>query len=179
MNATLKKYENQKVKEAILYVLNQTGVISYFELMKTLFCADRANLKRWGDPVTCLTYYAREHGPVPVSVYQSIKYPKPGRDFDFSDTLERVGDYNVTPLRKANEDYLSQSDKESLDYAIKELGGKDYKEIERYLHESVYERLYATKSKRYTNADIAATDGATEQMIIRIKENEKIASLLS
>ena len=91
-------------------------------LMKILFCAERFNLKRWGDPVTCLNYYARKHGPVPVSVYQSIKYPKPERDFDFSDTLERVGEYDVRPLRKADENYLSQTDKELLLWVSRMMG---------------------------------------------------------
>ncbi len=179
MNETLKKIENQKVKEAILYVLNRTGVISYFELMKILFCADRANLKRWGDPVTCLNYYARKHGPVPVSVYQAIKYPKPERDFDFSDTLERVGEYNVKPLRMPEEDFLSKTDKESLDYAIEELQGKDYKEIEKYLHEGVYERLYASKNKRYTHIDIASTEDVSDAVLAQIRENDIITKLLS
>lgn len=179
MNETLRKYENKKVTEAILYVLNKTGVISYFMLMKILFCADRANLKKWGDPVTCLVYYAREHGPVPVSVYQSIKYPKPDRDFDFSDTMERIGKYDVKPLRKADESYLSQTDKDSLDYAISELQGKDYKEIEKYLHESVYERLYASKNKRYSHIDIASTEEVSEAELAQIRENDKIAKMLS
>lgn len=179
MNETLRKYENKKVMEAILYVLNKTGIISYFMLMKILFCADRANLKKWGDPVTCLVYYAREHGPVPVSVYQAIKYPKPERDFDFSDTLERIGMYDVKPLRKADENYLSQTDKESLDYAINELKGKDYKEIEKYLHEAVYERLYASKNKRYSHIDIASTEEVSEEVLAHIRENDIIAKMLS
>ena len=179
MNGTLKRYENQKVTEAILYILNKTGVISYFMLMKILFCADRANLKRWGDPVTCLIYYAREHGPVPVSVYQAIKYPKPERDFDFSGTLERVGEYDVRALRKADENYLSTTDKESLDYGIKELQGKDYKEIEKYLHEEVYERLYASKNKRYSHIDIASTEEVSDVALAQIRENDIIAKVLS
>ncbi len=179
MNGTLKRYENQKVTEAILYILNKTGVISYFMLMKILFCADRANLKRWGDPVTCLIYYAREHGPVPVSVYQAIKYPKPERDFDFSGSLERVGEYDVRALRKADENYLSTTDKESLDYGIKELQGKDYKEIEKYLHEEVYERLYASKNKRYSHIDIASTEEVSDVALAQIRENDIIAKMLS
>lgn len=179
MNGTLKRYENQKVTEAILYILNKTGVISYFMLMKILFCADRANLKRWGDPVTCLIYYAREHGPVPVSVYQAIKYPNPERDFDFSGTLERVGEYDVRALRKADENYLSTTDKESLDYGIKELQGKDYKEIEKYLHEEVYERLYASKNKRYSHIDIASTEEVSDVALAQIRENDIIAKMLS
>lgn len=179
MNGTLKRYENQKVTEAILYILNKTGIISYFMLMKILFCADRANLKRWGDPVTSLAYYAREHGPVPVSVYQAIKYPKPERDFDFSGTLERVGEYDVKPLRKADENYLSKTDMESLDYGISELQGKDYKEIEKYLHGEVYDRLYASKNKRYSHIDIASTEEVSDAVLAQIRENDIIAKMLS
>ena len=179
MNETLRRYENQKVTEAILYVLNKTGVISYFKVMKILFCADRANLKRWGDPVTCLNYYARKHGPVPVSVYQAIKYPKPERVFDFAETIERVGEYDVKPLRQSDENYLSQTDKDSLNYAISELQGKDYKEIETYLHEQVYERLYASKNKRYSHVDIASTEEVSESVLAQIRENDIIAKMLS
>ena len=39
MNKTLKKLENQKIKEVILYILSQTGCTSYYILMKIMFCA--------------------------------------------------------------------------------------------------------------------------------------------
>ena len=65
--------ENQKIKEVILYILSQTGCTSYYNLMKIMFCAERRNLTMWGDPITNLEYYARKHGPVPLSVYYKIK----------------------------------------------------------------------------------------------------------
>ena len=179
MNNILKNYENQKIKEVILYILSQKGVISYFELMKIMFCAERRNLIKWGDPVTSLQYYARKHGPVPLSVYYKIKQEKKGEASDLSDILSMVDEFKVKANRLPNMDYISVSDKESIDYAIKELSGMDYKEIESYLHESVYERIYATCRKHYSHADMALTDGASKQALSLINENDNIAKALS
>jgi hypothetical protein len=76
-------------------------------------------------------------------------------------------------------DYLSSTDIESLNYAISELSGMDYKQIERYLHESVYDRVYATNSKHYTHADIALTSGASEEILSLIRDNDNITMVLS
>ena len=179
MNTILKNYESQKIKEVILYILSQTGIISYFNLMKIMFCAERRNLIRWGDPITKLQYYARKHGPVPLSVYYKIKQEKKGEPSDLSDIISMISEFDVRAKRDPDMKYLSVSDKESIDYAINELKGKDYKEIERYLHESVYDRVYATNRKHYTHIDMALTDGASEQILSMIKENDNIAKALS
>ena len=76
-------------------------------------------------------------------------------------------------------DYLSSTDKESLDYAINELSGMDYRQIETYLHESVYDKVYATNSKHYTHADMALTSGASEEKLSLIRENDNITNVLS
>ena len=82
-------------------------------------------------------------------------------------------------MRKADENYLSQTDQESLDYGISELQGKDYKEIEKYLHGAVYERLYASKNKRYSHIDIASTEEVSDAVLAQIRENDIIAKMLS
>lgn len=179
MNNTLRNLENQKIKEVILYILNQTGCTSYYNLMKIMFCAERRNLIMWGDSITNLEYYARRHGPVPLSVYYKIKQEKKGELTDLSEILSMVGEFNVKPKRTPNMDYLSLTDKESLDYAINELSSMDYKQIETYLHEGVYERIYATNSKHYTHADMAMTIGASDEKLSLIRENDNITNVLS
>ena len=179
MNNILKTYQNQKIKEVILYILSQTGIISYYNLMKIMFCAERRNLVRWGDPITSLQYYARKHGPVPLSVYYKIKQEKKGEPSDLSEILSMEGEFSITAKRTPDMQYLSVSDKESLDYAIQELKDMNYKEIEKYLHESVYDRIYATNSKHYTHSDMAMTVGASGQALDLIKENDNIAKALS
>ena len=179
MNNTLRKLETQKIKEVILYILSKTGCTSYFNLMKIMFCAERRNLMTWGDPITSLEYYARKHGPVPLSVYYKIKQEKKGEPSDLSEILSVVDEFNVKPKRTPNMDYLSSTDKESLDYAINELSSMDYKQIETYLHESVYDRVYATNNKHYTHADMALTCGASEDKLSLIRENDNITNFLS
>lgn len=147
--------------------------------MKIMFCAERRNLIKWGDPITNLQYYARKHGPVPLSIYYKIKQEKKGERSDLSEILSMVGEFNVQSKREPDMDYLSTTDKESLDYAINELKGMDYKKIESYLHESVYDRVYATNRKHYTHVDMALTSGASKQAIAMIMENDNISSALS
>ena len=55
----------------------------------------------------------------------------------------------------------------------------DYKQIETYLHESVYDRVYATNSKHYTHTDMAQTSGASEEKLSLIRENDNIINALS
>lgn len=179
MSNILKKIEEQKVKEVILYILSQTGSTSYYNLMKIMFCAERWNLVKWGDPITNLQYYARKHGPVPLSVYNKIKKEKKGTSSDLSEILLMVGEFNVSPKREPDMEYLSITDKESIDHAINELKDMDYKQIEAYLHEDVYDRVYATNNKHYTHADMALTLGASEQTLSLIRENDNITSVLS
>ena len=106
--------------------------------------------------------------------------PKFGEEpSDLSEVLSMVGEFNVKPKRSPNMDYLSSTDKESLDYAINELSSMDYKQIETYLHESVYDRVYATNSKHYTHADIALTIGASAEKLSLIRENDNITNVLS
>lgn len=175
----LEEYHLQEVKEVILYILSKTGDIGYFRLMKTIFCADRQNLLRWGDQVTNLDYFARKHGPVPASIYNGLMSIYHGESSDFSDIVSVKGNFLVHALRLPNMDYLSQTDKESIDKAIVELDGKNRTQIEDYLHEGVYKRVYATKGQHYSLVDIAQSGKASKKEIEHIQEQERLLKALS
>lgn len=173
------KYQSQKIKEVILYVLSKTGAIGYFRLMKTLFCADRQNLLKWGDQITCLDYYARKHGPVPGTVYDSIVSVYQGVKSDYSDIVSVKGNFLVHANRLPDMDYLSETDIESIDKAIEELKGKNRGQIEQYLHEGVYKRILSTKGQHYSLKDIAESGGASENVITNINNQERLLKALS
>lgn len=173
------QYQNQKIKEVMLYVLSKTGDIGYFRLMKTIFCADRQNLLRWGDQVTSLEYFARKHGPVPSIIYDGLVAIYHGENSDFTDIVTVKGNFLVHPLRQPNMDYLSESDRESLDTAIAELDGKNRIQIEEYLHESVYKRIFATKCQHYSPVDIAKSAKASKKVIENIQREELLRNALS
>lgn len=175
----LNTYQEQRLKEVLLYILDRTGSISYYKLMKILFCAERHNLILWGDQITDLKFEAREHGPVPVSLYNQICCQKNNRTSHISDIINLVDEYHVDALRKPNMDYISASDVTSLDYGIDEIAGMDYAEIERYLHDAVYDRLSSSENRFYTQKDIAESGKASKEALERIAYQNSLSRALS
>lgn len=163
----------QKVKEMILYILKKTGDIDYYKLMKILFCSDRNNLLVWGEPITNLKYYAKDHGPVPQSIYKMILRSGSGKDNSMDDIITRSGDFLVHGKREPDMNYISQTDIEAMDPAIDYLKDKDYKEIEKELHEKVFFRLFPLK-RTYSLTDMAESAGADKIILQRISFNEKL-----
>lgn len=179
MDNVFLKYQRQKLKEVILYVLNKTGSVSYYMLMKILFCAERANLIKWGDQMTDLKFYALEHGPVPFPLYNFICNQKKGDGNSFSDIFQFEDEYNIHPQREADFQYLSKSDIESLDMGIEELAGKNYKEVEDYLHDDIYRRIISAGGlKKYSQIDIAESGKASKVALDRIAYQQKLSHAL-
>jgi hypothetical protein len=180
MSNIFQDYLAQKVKEVMLYILNKAGDTGYFRLMKTMFCADRQNLLKWGDQITELDYFARKHGPVPTSVHDGLLSVYQGTESEFSDILTVCGNFMmVHPLREPNLDYLSETDKESIDKAIDELKGKNRNQIELYLHERVYDRVFKSAEKKYSHEDIVMSAGATEKQIAKVRYEDQLRKALS
>jgi uncharacterized phage-associated protein len=127
-----------KVREAILHVIDmadKTGTeATQYDILKTLFFADRSHLNRYGRPVTFDQYYALKDGPAPSLGYDILK--------DDAAALEAAGlqkplwvSENVRgtvcrfskAARPASEDILSESDMDELEAAfqlVKKLGFK-------------------------------------------------------
>lgn len=175
----LDTYQGQRLKEVLLYILDRTGCISYYKLMKMMFCAERQNLILWGDQITGLKFEAREHGPVPITLYNQIRCQKKNGTSHISDVIVLVDEYNVAALRKPNMEYISKSDVASLNYGIEEIAGMDYAEIERYLHDAVYDRLNSTENKFYTQQDIAESGKASKEVLERIAYQDRLSRALS
>jgi hypothetical protein len=67
---------------------------------------------------------------------------------------------------------------ESIDKAISELKGKEHNDIETYLHDKVYDRIFATDKRLYELEDIAESGGADNNVIVNIKEQKRIQKAL-
>lgn len=96
--------------------------VSQYDLVKTLFLADRAHLNEWGRPITFDNYAAMKHGPVPSVAYDLLKAnSKALRDCQI-DALPWVvkdqgkGKKHFFPVEPAFPfgDFLSDSDIEAL-----------------------------------------------------------------
>ena len=139
------KVNQEKVIECILLILNEAAErglrVTTYDILKTIFLADRAHLNKYGRPITFDNYFAMKDGPVPSWTYNLLKgsrgayagtlpwSKKPAPDIS-TRAIEFFG-----PIRKPNEELLSLSDEElliSFLHAVKSLG---FGQVRRLTHE--------------------------------------------
>ena len=66
-------FEQRKLNEIILYLLNVTGGMDYYHIFKILYFAEREHLAKWGHRMIADDFCALEYGPVPTHLYDAIK----------------------------------------------------------------------------------------------------------
>lgn len=117
--------------------------VSQYDLVKTLFLADRAHLNQWGRPVTYDNYCAMFHGPVPSLAYDLLKgNEKAMRDHHLHGLPWKSVPFNKStrhffPVDEAldYQDFLSESDIEVLIEALGVVQSLDFGQIRRLIHE--------------------------------------------
>jgi uncharacterized phage-associated protein len=122
---------------------NKAKNVTQYDLVKTLFLADRAHLNEWGRPITYDNYTAMLHGPVPSLAYDFLKSnAKAMRDNGVSSlpwvTKEQSkGVKHFFPLENAIdiEDHLSPSDLEALNDALGMVLRLGFGQIRKLTHE--------------------------------------------
>ena len=88
----------------------------------------------------------------------------------------------MLPLRKANEDYLSESEKEALDASIQENASLSFEQLKNKSHDKIWLKNYREgKGKKViATMDLAESAHASEAMKEYIKENlEHLSSKLN
>lgn len=117
--------------------------VSQYDLVKTLFLADRAHLNQWGRPITYDNYCAMFHGPVPSLAYDLLKAnAKALRDCHIAGLPWKSMQHNKAvrhffPVEGAynSDDHLSASDKEALDDALGMVLRLGFGQIRKLTHE--------------------------------------------
>lgn len=125
----------EKIPEVILYVISKDEMTQY-QIVKAVFLADRAHLKKYGRPVTFDNYVAMKLGPVPTNIYNLLK-----PDHSFRDRYKEEAPWQAQPVpgskkarlfsprRNFNEDFLSVSDMRALDDAVGKVKKMKFMEI--------------------------------------------------
>lgn len=134
-----------KIVEAVLVILNEAkrrnATVTQYDIVKTLFIADRSHLNAWGRPITFDNYVAMEHGPVPSLAYNILK-----------EDARSLADFRVRPLwtrriadgrkfvfenpeREADEDILSPSDIGALKDALGTVASLSFGQVRRLTHQ--------------------------------------------
>ena len=138
--------DGDRVVAAIAYAIHisnrQSRTPTQYDIVKSLFLADRSHLNRYGRLITNDSYVAMEHGPVPSVAYGLLKGAK--------SVKRRVG-YDALPWKSEKgegrkiyffdadtssvDEYLSPSDKTAIEDAIATLRGLSFGQIRRLTHE--------------------------------------------
>jgi uncharacterized phage-associated protein len=134
-----------KIIEAILTIIRaaeQHGKqVSQYDIVKSLFLADRAHLNQFGRPITFDNYYAMKHGPVPTFAYDLLKgnegawavadAPKPwtcsnvpGKSYSYFHS-QRVPDDNA----------LSPSEVDLLEASVQTVTSLGFGQVRKLTHE--------------------------------------------
>jgi antitoxin SocA-like protein len=128
-----------KIIAAVCYLIQsaekQGLQITQYDIVKSLFLADKAHLNRYGRPITFDNYTAMENGPVPSTSYNFLKRDNYSmktfgiKDFPWKSALapniSKQAEVFTLKAQDVSFDALSESDIEELSGAfvrVKELG---------------------------------------------------------
>jgi uncharacterized phage-associated protein len=118
--------------------------VTQYDIVKTLFLADRASLNKFGRPITFDNYMAMKDGPVPSTSYNLLKkdastlrhykikvrwHSKPAPEYG-----ERAQAFEISP-KDVETDALSPSDMEELAAALTVVKALGFSQVRRLTHE--------------------------------------------
>ena len=139
-----------KLVEAILYLIVQARTrkrdITQYDILKSLFLADKSHLNKFGRPITFDNYVAMSNGPVPSFAYEILKNEVDPKKcgVDFFPWDRAVGEHINpkaflfrNPKRTPSEDILSESDMETLGDALATVISLTFGQIRTLTHDDI------------------------------------------
>ena len=174
-------FNEAKATQAAAHLLRaRRGVMNYQFLIKLLYLADREALIKWGRPITTDRYVSMEQGPVLSRIYSlMVGNPVPDGQGIWRRYIPVQTAYRVRLHEDPGNGELSPAEEKLLDQILKKHGGKDRRQIIRYLHTLPEWRDPETQGKKSIDLpirDILAAGGRTAEEIAAIgEEREHIA----
>ena len=138
------QFDADKALEVLLYIAKRCPNI--YNALKVLYFADKAHLNKYGRQVCGDSYVALDYGPVPSAVYGFVEYARGDGGWCTApdavvEALRIEAPYTIVPLREPDLDFLSESDMECLDAAIRQYGNLSFSQLKRISHrETAYKQ---------------------------------------
>ncbi|MEA2990753.1 MAG: hypothetical protein QOG83_3464 [Alphaproteobacteria bacterium] len=137
-----------RILAAISYVIDQARRrdqrVTQYEIVKTIFLADRASLNKFGRPITFDNYAAMKDGPVPSTSYNFLKgdanalrrhkVAVPWRSVPAPEYGARAKAFEI-PEDKVRLDALSPSDIEELADALTIVKALGFAQVKKLTHD--------------------------------------------
>lgn len=166
------KYKALEYVENVLYILHKANGLDYYKLFKIMYFAQRKHLAQYGLCIFPDEFHALPNGPVPTMLYDAIKQSKPTpitTEWNKS-VIKGTEDahYILLPLRPANEDYISEAAKQTMDWAFNEYSTKNFMQLKEESHTPLWQKAYNAAHHEMSAYDIAKEAGADENALANI-----------
>lgn len=132
-------FDAKKAVEVLLYITIRSP--NMYNALKVLYFADKEHLVKYGRLICGDSYVAMSKGPVPSGTYDLVKYIREGSILGFDNPAEgafEVDGFYIHPLREVDKDYLSESDIECLDEAIRTYGDMAFGQLMDQSHDDAW-----------------------------------------
>jgi uncharacterized phage-associated protein len=136
-------FKAEKALEVLLYILSK-GCTNMYNVLKVVYFADKAHLKRTGHTLFKDRYIAMRNGPVPSGTYDLIKAIRGRSQFNDYHSLvkgtlafENEASCILKPLRSPNLRMFSSADFLSLDEAISKYGYMSFEDLKNTSHQEI------------------------------------------
>ena len=171
------------LKAVVLYIIQNSPPDrrDVYGIVKTAFYAQQIQFAKSGVPLYKDDICALPFGPVPSDIYDILKIARGDQneiDYHKNDGLRDVASSigfdaeRFTPKEEPDMDYLSPSDIEAIDLAIKKVAEMSFDEIMKDTHSQEWDRVYNSKKgkKVMDNLNIAREGNASPEMLEYLKE---------
>lgn len=143
------RFDPEHALELLLFVAERLRYPTLHSVSKVLYFADREHLSRYGSLLSGDSYVAMRHGPVPSAIYNLLKAAAdrqepliPAEFYELvGQSLKIEGRSRVQPLRQANLDLLSASQRECLEASIKANGRLSFKRLTLKSHDAAWKSV--------------------------------------
>ena len=138
-----RKLSIKRILQALYYIQSHAPVdngsrLSKVYLLKILFFADRYHLRNFGVLATGDTYFAMKMGPVESVTFDILKGKFPtvmnAWEYPLMSEVEDIDENNVN-IKAQDDDELSESFKEALDFSLSTFGSYQYDELSDISHD--------------------------------------------
>lgn len=162
---TMVRKKVMKMSQIIGYIFKVSGMVKLnrVKLIKLIWAADRYHIRKYGRLVSEDTYYAMNHGPVSslaLDIAQLTEWKFNSDEYDFLGKLFNI-DRKDTWIEGGiiiDEDYLSETDKEAIEFAWETFG--KYEDF--YLADNISHRYPEWKRLEEYFSDIEKPGGRVE-----------------
>lgn len=129
----------KKITQALRYLIshNEHDRLNVLLLMKLVWATDRYHARKYGSLVTSYDYRALPNGPVSSIAYDIAN----ASDFLSSEQVAYSGqfvarsEHDVVGIDPVETDYLSETDKEALDFAWQKFGDMNQFDVRDITHD--------------------------------------------